>query len=116
MVERPTFEPTASSARLSFAADRRRFKEFCKNLKFSVDRLKTVWFSCSNMLKQADGKVKRKVTRRRVKYPRIGEAARDLGVRRESLWRALEGIWQIPKLVWRYELWKKAQAAKGAKL
>lgn len=53
---------------------------------------------------------------RRVKYPHICAAAVALGVRRESIWRALEGQWNLPKLAARYRKFAASAAAKkGAK-
>jgi hypothetical protein len=35
-------------------------------------------------------------------FPGITDAAAELGVSRSSLWRALTGEWNLPKLVARY--------------
>ena len=46
---------------------------------------------------------KHKNTRRRTRFPRIGEAARDLGVDRTHLWRVLTGKRRSASLLRRYE-------------
>ncbi len=53
---------------------------------------------------------------KRTKYPHIGAAAAHLGVRRESMWRALEGQWHLPRLAAGYRAFAaEARAAKGAR-
>ncbi len=52
--------------------------------------------------------------KRRVKYPHICAAAKAFGVRRESIWRALEGQWKLPKLVARYRAFATTLRKEGA--
>ena len=47
------------------------------------------------------------------RWPGICRDAETLGVTRTSLWRALSGHWELPKLVARYEALKESQARQG---
>jgi hypothetical protein len=46
------------------------------------------------MLLKHSGKSKQK--RSKTRFPGICETAQAMGIRRESLWRYLTGVWQMP--------------------
>lgn len=48
-------------------------------------------------------------TKSRVRFPGICSDAAALGVRRETLWRALTGKWELPGLLSRYHKHKAGQ-------
>ena len=53
----------------------------------------------------------KRTQKHRVKYPHIVAAAKAFGIRRESIWRAMEGQWDLPKLCARYRAFVAAVAA-----
>jgi hypothetical protein len=46
----------------------------------------------------------------RVRNPGICAAAKALGVNRVTLWRAIHGKWELPRLMARYEALKSKEA------